>query len=154
MTTEHDYERVFREAGPGLWRALYAFTGGRRDVAEDAMAEAFARAIGHRGIREPVAWIHRTAFRLALQDLRRERDRRGEAEAAVEQVPPELQDLLRALRRLSPNQRAVVVLRFEADLDVPEIARRLGIAAPTVRVHLHRARKRLRALMSEEEERV
>jgi hypothetical protein len=43
VETEHDFDRVYREAGPSLWRALYAFSGGRRDIAEEALAEGFAR---------------------------------------------------------------------------------------------------------------
>ena len=37
-------EALFRDAGPELWRAIYGFTGGRRQLTEDAVAEAFARA--------------------------------------------------------------------------------------------------------------
>jgi RNA polymerase sigma factor (sigma-70 family) len=55
------------------------------------------------------------------------------------------------LRRLSPNQRAAIVLRHVMDLDVAEVARRMGIATPTVRVHLHRGRVRLRELLGTEE---
>ena len=55
------------------------------------------------------------------------------------------------LRRLSPNQRAAIVLRHVMDLDVAEVARRMGIATPTVRVHLHRRRVRLRELLGTEE---
>jgi RNA polymerase sigma-70 factor, ECF subfamily len=60
-------------------------------------------------------------------------------------------ELMAALRRLSPMQRGAIVLRYEADLPVDEIARRMGIAAPTVRVHLHRGRNRLRELLGREE---
>ena len=44
---EHDFDRLFREDGPGVWRTMVAFTGGRRDVAEEAVAAAFARALLH-----------------------------------------------------------------------------------------------------------
>src|SRR3990170_3129622 len=40
---ERDLELLYRDAGPRLWRAIYGFAGGRRDVADDAVAEAFAR---------------------------------------------------------------------------------------------------------------
>jgi RNA polymerase sigma-70 factor, ECF subfamily len=153
VTAEHDYERIFTEAGPSLWRALYGFTGGRRSVAEDAMAEAFARAMEHSGIRDPVAWINRTAFRIARHELDRQRRESGaEREEATDDVAPALRDLVRALRELSPNQRAAVVLRYEADLTVSDVAKRMGISQPTVRVHLHRARKRLRELLADEGE--
>jgi hypothetical protein len=38
-----DLEAVYRESAPRLARAIYAFAGGRRQIAEDAVAEAFAR---------------------------------------------------------------------------------------------------------------
>jgi RNA polymerase sigma-70 factor (ECF subfamily) len=150
-TEAHDFDALFRDAGAGVFRTLYAYTGGRRDVAEEAMAEAFARALARSGsIRDPVAWIYRTAFRLANEELRRER-RRGPAPADAEVPPPELEGVIAALRTLSPNQRAAVVLRHILDLDVAEVAKRMGTAPPTVRVHLFRARKRLRELLGAEE---
>ena len=45
MSDDHDFEAIFRETGPRLWRALLAYSAGRRDVADDALAEAFVRAI-------------------------------------------------------------------------------------------------------------
>jgi RNA polymerase sigma-70 factor, ECF subfamily len=147
----NDLALVFREDGPGLWRTIYAFTGGRRDVTEDVVAEAFARAIAHeREIREPVPWLYRTSFRLAQDELKKER-RRGASEPERSADPPELVGLLEALRQLSPNQRAAIVLRFEADLAVSEVASRMGITQPTVRVHIHRGRARLRELLGDEE---
>ena len=151
-TTEaHDFDALFREAGTGVFRTLYAYTGGRRDIAEEAMAEAFARALARSGtIRDPIAWIYRTAFRLANEELRAER-RRGSAPAEEGLPPPELGGLIEALRQLSPNQRAAIVLRHVLDLDVPEVAHRMGTAISTVRVHIHRGRKKLRELLGAEE---
>src|SRR5436190_20817936 len=72
----HDFEQLFRDDGPRLWRALYAYSGGRRDVADDAVAEAFARALEHQGsIRSPKPWGYRIAFRVATAAVRRERGR-------------------------------------------------------------------------------
>jgi RNA polymerase sigma-70 factor, ECF subfamily len=145
-----DLEALFRAEGDGVYRTLFAFTGGRADVAEEATAEAFARAVAERGtLRDPLAWIYRVAFRVAIDDLRRDR-RRGDLVDAPTS-PPELSGLVEALRRLSPNQRAAIVLRHVLDLDVAEVARRMGVAAPTVRVHLHRGRARLRELLGSEE---
>jgi RNA polymerase sigma factor (sigma-70 family) len=148
---EHDFELLFRRDGPGVWRTIYAFTGGRRHVAEEAVAEAFARAIAHSGgIRDPLPWIYRTAFRLAAEELRRERRHAPPEDAAID--PPEIDTLMRALRRLSPSQRAAIVLRFEEGHTVEEVARRMGMAAPTVRVHIHRGRKRLREILGTEDD--
>jgi RNA polymerase sigma-70 factor (ECF subfamily) len=143
-----DYEQVFRDTAADLWRTIYAFAAGQRAVADDAVAEAFARALERAGhIREPVPWLYRTAFRLAAEDLRRQR---REPEAEPDRVvEPEagLGTLVPALRQLSPAQRAAVVLHYEADLPVHEVARRMGTTAGAVKVHLFRGRRRLRELL-------
>lgn len=64
-------------------------------------------------------------------------------------MPEPALDLVRALAHLSPNQRAVAILRLYADLPSSEVARILGIGPATVRVHLSQARRRLRALLEE-----
>ena len=48
MDEGHDFAVLYREIGPHLWRAILAYTGGRRDVADDAVGEAFVRAMESR----------------------------------------------------------------------------------------------------------
>jgi len=68
----HDFDEIWRADGPTLWRAVYAFTGGRRDVTDDAVAEAFARAMARGGkVRDPLAYLFRIAFRVAGAELAR-----------------------------------------------------------------------------------
>jgi RNA polymerase sigma-70 factor (ECF subfamily) len=148
-----DYERLFQESAPALWRALYGFTGGRRQVAEDALAEAFARAIERDdSVRDPLAYIYRTAFRLASAELQLDKRQGvlGTDRVAIE--APDLVDLIRALETLPSKQRAVVILHDEEGYSAAEVAHMIGIAPATVRVHLHRGRKRLRALLGTEED--
>jgi RNA polymerase sigma-70 factor, ECF subfamily len=150
--TAIDYEKVFRDAAPGLWRTVYAFAAGRRAVADDAVAEAFARALGHAGqIRDPVPWLYRTALRLAAEDLRRERRKPEPRPDQADATAAGLGALVPALRQLSPAQRAAVVLHYEADLPVREVAVRMGTTAGAVKVHLFRGRRRLRELLGDEE---
>jgi len=151
---QHDLERVYADSAPKLWRALYGYTGGRRHLAEDAVAEAFARAIEHTGeIRRPVPWIYRTAFRIATRELQGERRTPPAPPDPVPGLDPaDVQELLDALRTLSRNQRAAVLLHDEEGFTTFEVARMLGMSAATVRVHLFRARARLRDLLGGEEE--
>ena len=152
VAAEHDFAALFREHAGAVYRTLYAFTAGRRAIAEEATAEAFARAVAHADrVRDPVPWVYRTAFRIAVDELRRERRTPPEAAEGVEAAPAGLGELVEALRELSPNQRAAIVLRYEADLPVADIARRMGTSAATVRVHLHRGRNRLRELLGAQE---
>jgi RNA polymerase sigma-70 factor (ECF subfamily) len=148
----HDLDALFRAEADRLYQTLYAFTGGRADIAEEATAEAFARAVAHDDeLRDPLAWVYRVAFRVAIDEFRRE-GRQSDGHAAAIAPPPEMSELVDALRRLSPNQRAAIVLRHVLDLDTPEVARRMGTAEATVRVHLHRGRRRLRDLLGTEED--
>jgi RNA polymerase sigma-70 factor (sigma-E family) len=53
--------------------------------------------------------------------------------------------LLPALRRLPPRQRAVIVLRYFADMTEADTAKALGCSIGTVKTQAHRALQRLRA---------
>jgi RNA polymerase sigma-70 factor (ECF subfamily) len=55
-----------------------------------------------------------------------------------------------ALARLSPSQRAVVVLRYYLEMDETDIADHLAIPRGTVKSRLHSARERLRVLLVRE----
>jgi RNA polymerase sigma-70 factor (ECF subfamily) len=148
----HDIEAVYRAGAPQLARAVYAYVGGRRHLAEDAVAEAFARALEHvEEIRSPLPWIYATAFRIAGRELRREKRPAPEMPDPVPGIDPlEIREVLDALAMLTLNQRAAVVLHDQEGMTAPEVARLLGMSAATVRVHLFRGRKRLRALLGAE----
>jgi RNA polymerase sigma-70 factor (ECF subfamily) len=147
---ERDYSALYREIGPQLWRAVLVYAGGRREVADDAVGEAFARAIeSDRSIRRPFPWLYKTAFRIAAAELRRESSAMDEADVHLDD--PATGDLLRAMRRLSPSQRAAVFLHYQADLPVREVARLMGTSSAAVKVHLHRGRNRLREILGPEE---
>lgn len=151
LTAERDYAALYRAVGPALWRAIYAYTGGQRDVADDAVAEAFARAIQQGGaIRRPASWLYRTAFRIAAAEVRRRKSLTELGEYSYEQ-PQDVAEVLKALGKLSPSQRAAVYLHYQADLPVREVARLMGTSVAAVKVHLHRGRRRLRGLLGTEE---
>ena len=62
-------------------------------------------------------------------------------------VDPVDASLAAAVTRLSPNQRAAVVLCWGDGLSAAEAADAIGCSAATVRVHLHRARRSLAAAL-------
>jgi DNA-directed RNA polymerase specialized sigma24 family protein len=116
-------ERLYRKEGDRIWRAVL-FWAGDRETASDAVAEAFAQAL-HRGeaIRDPRAWVWRASFRIAAGEL----------------------------KRLTPKQRASVVLRYYAGYPLADIARMIDSTPAAVAVHLHRARTRIREAIADEE---
>lgn len=145
-------ERAFREVAPRLWRSLLAFTGDP-ELASDAMAEAFAQLLGRgSAIEAHDRWVWRAAFRLAAGELKARGRRlpKADLEPSYEMPEPAI-DLIRALSRLTPHQRACVILSLYADLPTREVARILGIRQGTVRVHLSQARRRLRATLEDQD---
>ena len=127
-------------------RAVLASVG-NQPLAEDLVAEAFARAwAGWNKVRNhpaPKAWVLRTALNVRVSWWRR---RRREVplsfhDIAWEHIFSAVIDprLLGALNRLPGRQREVIVLRALLDLDTETTARVLDIAPGTVTSHLFRA---------------
>jgi DNA-directed RNA polymerase specialized sigma24 family protein len=153
MTTDHGLETLYRTRGPRIWRSLLAFTADPA-VADDALSEAFAQALARgQELRDPERWVWHVAFRVAAGELkeRRKREALGDVHTSYP-FPEPLVHVFDALSRLSPNQRLAIVLHDYADRPVEEVAAALGTARATVYVHLTRARRRLRAMLEDEDE--
>jgi RNA polymerase sigma-70 factor (ECF subfamily) len=144
---------LFTTYGGQVWRAVLAASGGRPDVADDVTAEAFAEYIRRRdGVRDPLAYVFRVAYRLAAKELRRERQQVALAAGADPHTAPVVASVLtgeltEALLGISIEQRFVVVLHYFLDLPVSEIARLTGSSTTAVKVRLHRARRQLRSAL-------
>lgn len=144
-------EALYREVAPGLWRAILIYAG-RRDIADDAVAEAFTRAMeSFTEIRDPKAWLYRVAFRAAASELHNGHRLEPPIDDVPIEEPIEVRPVLDALGQLPPNQRAAMIMHYRLDLSVREIARALSISPATVKVHLHRGRNRLREILGDDD---
>jgi RNA polymerase sigma-70 factor, ECF subfamily len=140
-------EQVYREHAAKLWRALVAYTGDR-EIADDALAEAFAQAVGRgKALQTPERWVWIAAFRIAAGELNTREPRSPPSEPLCAPDATEAIELVEALTKLSPKQRAVLVLHYYGGYKTREIALIVGSTAATVRVHLSAGRRRLRALL-------
>jgi RNA polymerase sigma-70 factor (ECF subfamily) len=149
---EAGLDETYRQHAAKLWRALIAFAGDR-DVADEALAEAFAQAAA-RGpaLRSPERWIWTAAFRIAAGELKARGRRPPIVPAPIDVDRAEVVDLLTALRRLPAKQRAALVLHYYGGYKAREIAGILGSTAATVRVHLSAGRRRLRTLLEDHDD--
>ncbi len=151
-----EYEWWFRAAYPRILRTVSQIVGDRT-AAEDVTQEAFLRLLQHwrtaSGYEQPDAWVRRVAIRMAVRQAKREQRRRH-----VERQPAPMSgsggtpdaDLAEAIMKLSPMQRAAIVLFYFDDLPMKQIARTLMVSESTVKQHLHRARLRIADLLREE----
>ena len=142
-----EFEEFYRCSRDVCLRAVLAAVGDRQ-LAEDLVAEAFARAWATwprvRRHPAPRAWIVRTALNTRVSWWRRRRhevalgdhDSRDAGATGSGGLDPAL---LAVLRQLPRRQREVIALRVFLDLDTATTAKTLGIAPGTVTAHLARA---------------
>jgi RNA polymerase sigma factor (sigma-70 family) len=151
LTGRERVERVYRQEGPRMVRALFAYARSR-EIAEDAVSEAFAQAL-RRGpaIQDVAAWAWRSSFRIADRELSARGRGSGDPppEGSYEMSDAAI-EVFEAIGRLSPKQRAAVLLHHYADRPVREIASMIGSSSAAVRVHLSAGRRRLRQLLEAE----
>ena len=143
-------EALYRADADRLWRAIYAFAGDA-EIASDAVAEAYAQVL-RRGsaIRDPAAWVWRTAFQISRGELKARRQGAAASPSSSEQLDQYTDhDLMTAVHQLPDGQRAAVILFYYADLPIRQIADRLGTNSVAVRANLSRGRRRLRHLLGE-----
>jgi RNA polymerase sigma-70 factor (ECF subfamily) len=155
-----DFDQLCREHYAHVVRGAYLVTGDlqeARDLTQEAFARAFARWPSVRKLDAPEAWVHRVAINLAISWWRRRRVRQARplSEAGVLAPPEPVDDeLVDALNRLSPAQRATVVLRFYSDMSIDDVARALGKRPGTVRALTAQGIARLRSILGDRYEEV
>lgn len=124
---------------------------GDPSITSDAVAEAFAQGIsGQDRIRDRRRWVWRSAFRIAGREAASRRDADPLPADPAQTISEVRSDILEALLRLSPKQRACVVLHYYGGYPAREIAALIGSTTGAVWVHLSNGRKQLRVLLEVE----
>jgi RNA polymerase sigma-70 factor (ECF subfamily) len=123
---------------------------GRRDLAEEAVQDTMVSVHRHwhrvSAFDRPGMYARRVLLNeLISRDRRRRRERRaveraGPAQTVHHDTELPREEVWAALRSLPDRQQQTVTLHYVEDCSVADIAEILGIAEPTVRVHLHRGR--------------
>jgi RNA polymerase sigma-70 factor (ECF subfamily) len=162
--TREEFHRVFDTMFPRL-RSFFRASGFQAADAEDLSQTALwivYKSRGQfRGEGSFDAWVYTIARNVARDEWRR-RGRRMEEDPVDEATPDESpsaeaqtagrQDLSRtvtALGKLPARMRACLLLHTQQGLSYGEIARRLALATPTVKVQIWNARRRLKSLLKE-----
>jgi RNA polymerase sigma-70 factor, ECF subfamily len=135
-----------------------------REDAEEAVQEALARAWRRRSSCEspdaPLGWLLQITRNEALRIM--ERRARRTAREVITAIEPErageepIDALIstvattQALAGLRPDERLLINLRYRDDLSQAEVARTMDLPEGTVKVRLHRIRKRLKDAWQED----
>ena len=155
MDREAELREFVSARGPALSRAAYLLTGDHQ-AAEDLVQETYVvlvRRWQKSGTVDPEAYVRRILYSRYVDGWRRRRLRElptgappdspggDESGAAADRLL-----LANALGRLTPRQRAVLVLRFYEDLTESQAAAALGVSPSTVKSQTRVALQRLREL--------
>ena len=152
--------QLFDTTSVRIYRVMLRMTGNPDDAADltqDTYVKGFRSLDRFDGRSAVASWFYRIAVNEALQARRRQRTgslklqklaptRPREAERAS----PDLRlDLENALADLPPEERALLLLRYQEELDYRGIAAVLECPEGTVASRLNRARERLRGILRE-----
>lgn len=143
-----------------LYRMLLGLTG-RPAVAEDLLQDTFVRLV-----RQPVpldhvaGWLYRCAENLAIDHARRRGREHLMAEPPEPSAPSDdwtdrivdRERLAAAVAQLTLEQRQAIALHYFADQPLADVARILGVPLGTVKTRLHRAYRRLAALLAPDDD--
>jgi RNA polymerase sigma factor (sigma-70 family) len=155
------FDRFYEREFPQMVNIAYAVSGSRmaaEDLAQEAMIVAYRRWNEVGSLERPGGWVRRVVLNRAASAYHR---RRAEARALLRLAPlrstppaslsEDGAGFWRAVRRLPKRQAQAVSLHYLEDASVAEIAAVMECAENTVKVHLHRGRKRLAELLRTKE---
>ncbi len=144
---EQVVHRLVAERGDALTRYAYFVSGSQDDAADlvqDALVRAFGRLRNGFTVTSAEAYVRRAILNGFIDDGRRKT--RWRRIAPLEAVPVEEDsraaavetriDLHDELRKLTPRERACLVLRYYEDLRVDDIATTLGLSSGAVKRYL------------------
>jgi len=155
-----DLEALFRHHWPRCYRAAYLVvhdSAAAEDIAQESFLAA-VRTLDRFDRRRPFGpWLHRIVVNRAIdwsraRALRREAGEAALAGVAAAAVPdnPHAHSLAEALAKLSPEHRAVIVLRHLLEYTPGEIAETLGLPRGTVNSRLRRGLDELAGQLEED----
>ncbi|GII64569.1 RNA polymerase sigma24 factor [Sphaerisporangium krabiense] len=158
-------ERRFREfvsaRSPALIRFGFLLTGGDQHAAEDLLQTVLVKTAARWSrVDDPEPYVRRAMYRQQVSWWRLASHRRETTVADAPEAPgPSARDhadaaevklvLRHALARLTPRQRAALVLRYFEDLPEAQVAQIMGCSVGTVRSTVHRSLARLRVAAPE-----
>src|SRR5262245_12792660 len=122
------------------------------DAVQTALLRIFRSAADYRDEWRGSTWLYRVLTNVCIDQWRKRARGRMEtlgAEAQASAPPADRVDVDRALARLAPEARAILLLCYVQELSYGEIARIRGISVNTVKTQLARAKRAMRRHLNE-----
>lgn len=134
-----------------MYRLAFSYVHNRDaalDIVQDTVVQAISHAHALRSEAAVKAWVYRILINESLAYLRRNQkllllDEFPEV-AVLQEDPGSRVDVYRAVERLEPKMRTIIILRYFEDMKLEDIAVVTGVNLNTVKARLYRALKKLR----------
>lgn len=168
--SSHAFDQLVRPHFDRLYRLAYRLTGSKaeaEDLFQELLIKAFAKLEVLADIDEPGSWLSRVMYNLFVDQHRRFARRRvhlvdeghlagdglaglpgDDSPVANNERLQQLNQLDAALQQLSEDQRIIVLLHDTEGYKLTEIQELTGTPVGTVKSRLHRARARLREILT------
>ncbi|MBR3108604.1 MAG: RNA polymerase sigma factor [Clostridia bacterium] len=153
MADRREYERVAQEALPALYKiamSILRCDADARDAVQQALLKGWEKKENAR--EGQFRWYLTRILINECRNIQRRRMRVFPAEIppAVQETPPDYQDLYDAIFRLPEKLRLPLMLKYLQNCSEKEAAQALGIPVTTFKTRLYRARKELRKTLDRE----
>ena len=168
--SSHAFDQLVRPHFDRLYRLAYRLTGSKAE-AEDLFQELLIKAFGKLGdladLDDPGSWLSRVMYNLFVDQHRRFSCQRmhlvdeghlggeglaglsgSDSPVANNERLQQLNQLDAALQQLSEEQRIIVLLHDTEGYKLKEIQKLMGTPVGTIKSRLHRARARLREILT------
>lgn len=161
------FKSVYESYREGVYYTAYRICQHEAD-AQEIVSETFMKAYEHRhqfaGKAAVSTWLYRIAYNASIDLVKRKRrevnwddncEQMPEISSAIDNLvenmsrEQQLRQLHQAMKELSPEDRAILGLRFDRGLSYEEIATVTEIPASTIGTRIFRAKKQLLKIMQE-----
>ena len=159
-----DLQELLDSHGERLLRSACLLCGDEteaQDLVQETFVQALKSAHRFRGDSAIYTWLHGILLNLCRRHLRKQKRLVFEEEPLLRETSPPCPvdesdrdfcsaGLAAALRKLSPEHREVIVLRYYEEMKIEEMARQIGASKGTVKSRLHYAVRHLEKLIPAE----
>lgn len=151
-------EETYKKYAKMIYQISFSYlknTADTEDIVSDVFVKLIRSGVNFQSEEHKKAWLLRTAINLCKDNLKHWRRKNTDIDDYVNLQSENLfriNDTLKAVMELPDRYKAVIYLYYYEGYETAEIARILNKPQSTVRVHLHKARKLLKEVLTDNEE--
>ena len=148
------YEYFLDKYGQQVFTLIVRIVASQEDAEEltqDTFLKAFRHLSSFKAESNFSTWIYRIAYNTAISAVRKKKyDLFDMDDTLNDESEVQIAKLNKAMKKLDADERAVITLFYMEDKPVSEIALILGMTESNTKVKLHRIRKKLYVLITNE----